>query len=104
MLVRDANILIRAVLGSRALALLRKYAGQVEFLAPDLVFQEARGHLPGILTARKVPAAPAIRVELFLAKTAEGEVRRGSLSERLQRGRFQVQEEKPPDGRLPERM
>jgi hypothetical protein len=44
MLVLDANILIRAVLGSRVLFLLRKYA-EVEFLAPDTAFQEAREHL-----------------------------------------------------------
>jgi predicted nucleic acid-binding protein len=49
MLVLDANILIRAVLGSRVLSLLRKYAGQMEFLAPDTAFQEAREHLPQIL-------------------------------------------------------
>lgn len=49
MLVLDANILIRAMLGSRVLGLLRKYAGQVEFIAPDVAFQEAREHLPGIL-------------------------------------------------------
>jgi uncharacterized protein (DUF433 family) len=41
MIVLDANILIRAVLGSRVLFLLRKYAGRVEFVAPDTAFQEA---------------------------------------------------------------
>ncbi|MBN8734487.1 MAG: nucleotide-binding protein [Acidobacteria bacterium] len=60
MLVLDANILIRAVLGSRVLGLLRKYGGQVEFLAPDVAFQEAREHLPGILQARQIAAAPAM--------------------------------------------
>jgi len=60
MLVLDANILIRAVLGSRVLGLLRKYAGQVEFMAPDVAFQETREHLPGILEARRIPAAPAL--------------------------------------------
>lgn len=60
MLVLDANILIRAVLGSRVLGLLRKYAGQVEFMAPDVAFQEAREHLPGILEARKIAVSPAM--------------------------------------------
>lgn len=60
MLVLDANILIRAVLGSRVLGLLRKYAGHVEFMAPDVAFQEAHEHLPGILAARKIPVAPAM--------------------------------------------
>jgi predicted nucleic acid-binding protein len=62
MLVLDANILIRAVLGSRVLFLLRKYSGQVEFLAPDAAFQEAREHLPGILGRRGVPVAPAMLI------------------------------------------
>jgi predicted nucleic acid-binding protein len=60
MLVLDANILIRAVLGSRVLALLRKYAVQVEFLTPDTAFEEAREKLPGILERRKVPVDPAM--------------------------------------------
>jgi predicted nucleic acid-binding protein len=59
MLVLDANILIRAVLGSRVLSLLRKYADQMEFLAPDTAFQEAREHLPRILERRNVQLAPA---------------------------------------------
>ena len=60
MLVLDANILIRAVLGARVLFLLRKYAARVEFLAPDIAFEEAREKLPGILERRKVPVAPAM--------------------------------------------
>jgi hypothetical protein len=61
MLVLDANILIRAVLGSRAPGLLRKYSGQVKFLAPDTAFQEAREWLPKILERRKVAVAPGRR-------------------------------------------
>ena len=57
MLVLDANILIRAVLGSRVLALLRKYADQVEFLAPDTAFQEAREHLGELV---EVPFDPGV--------------------------------------------
>jgi len=75
-LVLDANILIRAVLGSRVLGLLRKYAGRVEFLAPDIAFQEAAEHLPRILSARNVPTAPAMEtVDLLkqLVQTVEAE-------------------------------
>lgn len=60
MLVLDANILIRAVLGSRVLFLLRKYAGHVEFLALHTAFQEAREHTAVILERRRVPVAPAM--------------------------------------------
>src|SRR5262245_49731835 len=62
MLVLDANILIRAALGSKVLLLLRKYAERVEFLAPDVAFEEAREHLPAILTERKIAVAPAIEI------------------------------------------
>lgn len=76
MLVLDANISIRAVLGSRVLSLLRKYAEQVEFLAPDTAFEEAHEKLPGILERRKVPVAPAMAaLELVagLVQTVEAE-------------------------------
>jgi predicted nucleic acid-binding protein len=42
------------------LSLLRRYADQVEFLAPDTAFEEARKWLPEILERRQVPVAPAI--------------------------------------------
>lgn len=71
MLVLDANILIRAVLGSRVLFLLRKYAEHVDFLAPDIAFQEAREHLPGILERRKVPVAPAMAILEALAELVQ---------------------------------
>ena len=41
MLVLDANILIRAVLGSKALLLLLKSSKRVDFLSPNTAFQEA---------------------------------------------------------------
>ena len=62
MLLLDANILIRAVLGSRVLSLLLKYVEQVDFLAPDTAFQEAREHLPKILNSRGIPVAPAMAI------------------------------------------
>jgi predicted nucleic acid-binding protein len=52
MLVLDANILIRAVLGARVPFLLSKYSDQAEFCAPDFAFREAREELPLILTRR----------------------------------------------------
>jgi len=76
MLVLDANILIRAVLGSRVLFLIRSYAEQMEFLAPDTAFQEAREHFPSILERRKIPVAPAMAMLDSLAglvQTVESE-------------------------------
>ena len=62
MIVLDANILIRPVLGSRVLILIRKYADTAEFVAPDAVFEEAREELPSILELRKIPSAPAMAI------------------------------------------
>ena len=76
MLVLDANILIRAVLGARVLDLLRKYAVHVEFVAPDTAFEEVRKHLPEVLAKRNVAIAPAmLAFELVarLVQTLEGE-------------------------------
>lgn len=46
MLVLDANILIRAALGSRA--------EQIEFVAPDIAFEAVQKHLPTILAKRQI--------------------------------------------------
>lgn len=62
MLVLDANILIRAVLGNKVVSLIRQHAGQVEFWAPDAAFAEAREHLPTILGARGIAASPALEL------------------------------------------
>ncbi len=67
MLVLDANILIRAVLGSKVLRLLTEYSGKVLFLAPDSVFDEAREHLPAILEKRGIPPGPALETLSYLA-------------------------------------
>jgi predicted nucleic acid-binding protein len=54
-LVLDANILIRAVLGIRARSLLLKYSMTAQFLVPDAAMKEAEEHLPAILSKRRIP-------------------------------------------------
>lgn len=51
-IVLDANILVRAVLGSRVSKLLTDHTSKVSFLAPGIAFDEVREHLPAILTKR----------------------------------------------------
>jgi hypothetical protein len=47
MIVLDANILIRAVLGRRVRQLIETYAHQgVRFYAPDIAFEDAEKYLP----------------------------------------------------------
>jgi len=71
MLVLDANILIRAVLGHRVRGLLIKYGGQVDFLAPDVAFDEAREHLPGVPQKRRVPVDPAADILASLGELVQ---------------------------------
>ncbi len=61
-LVLDANILIRAVLGTRVRSLLERYEDVVEFYSLDICYNEARQHLPVILERRGLDSESAMRV------------------------------------------
>lgn len=54
-LVLDANILIRAVLGRRVRQILRKYADEVRFFAPDVCFVDARKYVGDLAQRRGMP-------------------------------------------------
>jgi len=58
MLVLDANILMRAVLGKGARALLAKYGERSGFVAPDVAFDEARRRLPHVIERRRLQEEP----------------------------------------------
>jgi predicted nucleic acid-binding protein len=60
-LVLDANILLRAVLGTKVRTLIETYADSVDLLAPDSAFAEAREHLPEILSKRGLPIQPSMQ-------------------------------------------
>ena len=53
-LVIDANVLLRAVLGSRVSDLLERFALTATFLASEVAFEEAREHMAAILKKRGV--------------------------------------------------
>jgi predicted nucleic acid-binding protein len=58
MIVLDANILIRAVLGRRVRQIVETYAARgVRFYAPDVAFEDARKYLPPLLKKRGKPEA-----------------------------------------------
>jgi predicted nucleic acid-binding protein len=58
MIVLDANILIRAVLGRRVLQLVEVYAAQgIRFFAPDVAFIDALKYLPLLLKKRGISDA-----------------------------------------------
>jgi len=51
-LVLDANILIRAALGSRVRSLLETYEDSTDFYAPDVCFEDAREYIPQVFSTR----------------------------------------------------
>lgn len=94
MLVLDANILIRAVLGNKVLSLIRQHAGQVEFWAPDAAFAEAREHLPTILAARGIAAAPALELLGLVSRVVQTlEAEAYSQFEEIARARLKQRDE-----------
>ncbi len=94
MLVIDANILIRAVLGNRVLTLLRQHAGQIEFWAPDTAFAEAREHLPTILGARGIAADPALELLGLVSRIVQTvEAEAYSQFEQIARARLKQRDE-----------
>jgi predicted nucleic acid-binding protein len=67
----DANILIRAVLGTRVRSLLVRYGAAVQFPAPETAFEEAREHLPEILSRRMIPLSDGLAVLDSLAEIVQ---------------------------------
>jgi PIN domain len=51
-IVLDANILLRAVLGARVPTLLSAFSHQVTFLTPDVAFDDVCEHLLAVLAKR----------------------------------------------------
>jgi predicted nucleic acid-binding protein len=60
MLVLDANILVRAVLGSRVFALLERYAPTTRFGTPDVAYGDARSKLEHLAPKRGLNPAQAL--------------------------------------------
>ncbi len=58
MLVLDANILMRAVLGNYVRSLLAQYGNHQVLHAPDVAFDEARIRLPEVLEKRRLQFEP----------------------------------------------
>ena len=69
MIVLDANILIRAVLGRQILWLLETYGGRgIRFFAPDVAFADAEEYLPSLLIKRGKPIPELPPTILLLAQ------------------------------------
>ena len=67
-LVLDANILIRAVLGKKVKELLMKFQDVVTFLTPDVCFDDANKYLPELFEKRNLSPGLALNVLSELKK------------------------------------
>ena len=72
MIVLDANILIRAVMGRRVRQLLDQYASKkVRFCAPDAAYIDAEKYLPPLLRKRGKPDADVSASLKYLRRLVE---------------------------------
>lgn len=72
MIVLDANILIRAILGRRVGQLLNQYSGLgIRFYAPESAFEEAEEYLPSLLRRRGRSDADLAATLRFLRSVVE---------------------------------
>ncbi len=58
LIVLDANILFRAILGNKVPEQLNRYKTQVDFFTPAFCYEELRKHIPKIAKARNLPIEP----------------------------------------------
>lgn len=71
LIILDANILVRAVLGERVSSLLTTYSDRVEFFTASVCYDEVRKHLPKIMQKRKKSATPFLEALELLPKIVE---------------------------------
>ncbi|MBA3536803.1 MAG: PIN domain-containing protein [Tatlockia sp.] len=61
-LIIDANILIRGVLGSKVRDLIITNSDKVDFFTPEVCIQDAEKYLPILFKKRSLSAEPALRL------------------------------------------
>ena len=69
--VLDANILLRAVFGTRVLSLMEAYEETISFYAPDICFADARKYIPEIAAKRGIDPAPGIELLEQISRLVE---------------------------------
>lgn len=70
-LVLDANILIRAVLGSRVRRVIQEHSDTISFFVPDSAYREAEGHLAALVIKRGGDPEGALRLLHLLRDSVE---------------------------------
>ena len=67
-LVLDANILIRAVLGNKVRNYIIKYNDDVDFFTPDVCIKDAEKYLPQLFINRGLSPEPALEVLHYIQR------------------------------------
>lgn len=57
-IVLDANILVRAVLGTKVSEQLNRYKTRIDFFTPAFCYEELRKHIPKIAESKNIPIEP----------------------------------------------
>jgi predicted nucleic acid-binding protein len=70
-LVLDANILLRAVFGTRVRAILQTYEDTASFFSPDVCFRDAREYIPEVASRRGIEASVSFAVLDALSSVVE---------------------------------
>ena len=91
-IVLDANVLMRALLGRQVDRLLQAYAARVTFLAPEVAFDDVREHLATVLHKRgelnalepALEKLAALRLVVRAVDPAEYEVMKPSAMARIE--------------------
>jgi predicted nucleic acid-binding protein len=87
-LVLDANILIRAVLGNKVRDLIITHSDTVCFFTPDVCMEDSKKYLPVLLEKRKLPSVSVLELLSHLeqvVKVVDEEVYKGFQKEACQR-------------------
>jgi predicted nucleic acid-binding protein len=59
-IVLDANILIRAILGNKVRTLITENIEKIDFFTPDVCIADAQKYLPLLFAKRSIPIEPAL--------------------------------------------
>jgi predicted nucleic acid-binding protein len=70
-LVLDANILLRAVFGTRVRTILQSFEDTASFFSPDVCFEDARHYIPDLAARRSMDASAGLATLDAISKVVE---------------------------------
>jgi predicted nucleic acid-binding protein len=88
-LVLDANILLRAVFGTRVRSILQTFEETASFFSPDVCFEDARKYIPDLAARRRIDVTAGLATLAGISQIVESvdrslyEAHEGSARERV---------------------